>query len=559
MGSSSLPVRSSPPATSHADTSHVSREARASALHLIARWLAPVLLGIVAFALVLEITDPPGPGLDPDALAYMGSAESFARLGEFRAPTARWWSGDSTAALAHFPPGFATALAVPVRFGMDPMQGARLVQALCAFVIVTTLVLLVSESVAPLAAVLLATALFSMSSMHEVHVSVLSEPLFLALLVLALFAMVRQPDRPWMAGVAAALATLTRYAGISVVGAVALWSVARRGTLAERLRNAALALLPTLVLQGLWLARTRQLGGAGPVRKLSLYGNLGPTLEQGATTLAWWLVPNPDEWNEKLPYQRGAALAAGLVIVLIAVAGAWRARRARTGDDTASSPRRGDGVRLVAATGLLIASYVGVLIASRLVADPNIPFDERILAPVMLLGATMAATGIALWWRSTTSELSRIAVVGALLGWWAAAASHTRNEARWIFAHGSDFGSDPWRHSDLVDWARTEGTAYPLHTNWPVMSYFYLRRPARDVPRLEEAARMAEFVDSLRSRDGRVLEFTWPGVEYVTVDSMVKVPGLRIVARRADGVVLAPADDPTPARPPRSAPPSRRP
>ena len=168
----------------------------------IARWLAPVLLGIVAFALVLQITDPPGPGLDPDALAYMGSAESFARLGEFRAPTARWWSSDSTAALAHFPPGFATALAVPVRLGMDPMQGARLVQALCAFVIVTTLVLLVSEAAAPVAAVLLATALFSMASMHEVHVSVLSEPLFLALLVLALFAMVRRrtsrgwPDSP---------------------------------------------------------------------------------------------------------------------------------------------------------------------------------------------------------------------------------------------------------------------------------------------------------------------------------------------------------------------------
>ena len=99
-----------------------------------------MLLGVVAFTLVLHITDPPGPGLDPDALAYMGSAESFARMGEFRAPTARWWSSDSTAALAHFPPGFATALAAPVRLGMDPMQGARLVQALCAFVIVTTLV-----------------------------------------------------------------------------------------------------------------------------------------------------------------------------------------------------------------------------------------------------------------------------------------------------------------------------------------------------------------------------------------------------------------------------------
>jgi hypothetical protein len=524
---------------------------------VIARWLAPALLGIVAFALVLEITDPPAPGLDPDALAYMGSAQSLARHGEFRAPTARWWSSDSTAALAHFPPGFATALAVPVRLGMDPMQGARLVQALSAFVTVAVLVLLVSEAAAPVAGVLLAAALFSMSSMHEVHVSVLSEPLFLACVALALLAMVRRPERPWLAGVAAALATLTRYAGVSVVGAVALWSFARRGSLVTRLRRAALALLPALVTQGLWFVRTRRIGGAEPIRKLSLYGDLGSTLHQGATTLTWWLVPNPDEWNEKLPHQRGAALAAGCVILLIVLTAAWRAYRssAARAEPRAELP---EGVRLLAAIGLLIVSYAGILLLSRLVADPNIPFDERILAPVMLLGATLAATGIGLWWRSTASALPRIAVVGALLGWWAAAGSHTRNEARWVFDHGSDFASDQWRHSDLIDWARSEGAAHPLYTNWPVMSYFYLRRPARDVPRLAETARMGEFVDSLRARGGRILEFASPGIEYVPLDSMAKVPGLRVVARRGDGVVLAPTDAATPAPSPKSAPSPRR-
>jgi hypothetical protein len=298
------------------------------------------------------------------------------------------------------------------------------------------------------------------------------------------------------------------------------------------------------VLQGLWFVRTRRLGGAEPIRKLSLYGNIGATLEQGATTLTWWLVPNPDEWNEKLPHHRAAALMAGLVIVLTAAAGAWRLYRAHAARQPA--PANGtapDGVRLLAATGLLLASYAGVLLLSRLVADPNIPFDERILAPVMLLGATFAATGIAVWWRSTTSELPKIAVVGALLGWWTAAGSHTRNEARWVFEHGSDFANDQWRHSDLIEWARAEGADQPLYTNWPVMSYFYLRRPARDVPRLDEAARMAEFVDSLRTRGGRILAFSWPGIEYVPLDSLAKVPGLRVVARRRDGAVLAPVDE----------------
>jgi hypothetical protein len=51
-------------------------------------------------------------------------------------------------------------------------------------------------------------------------------------------------------------------------------------------------------------------------------------------------------------------------------------------------------------------------------------------------------------------------------------------------------------------------------------------------------------VDSLRLRGGRILEFAWPGIEYVPIDSMSRVPGLRVVARRRDGIVLAPTDEP---------------
>src|SRR5476651_864565 len=104
------------------------------------------LLGVAAFALVLVITDPVGPGLDPDAMAYMGAAESVAAHATYRIPTAEWASADSTEPLAHFPPGYSTALAIPIRLGMSATQGARLVEATAAFVTITTFVLLVSEA-----------------------------------------------------------------------------------------------------------------------------------------------------------------------------------------------------------------------------------------------------------------------------------------------------------------------------------------------------------------------------------------------------------------------------
>ena len=95
--------------------------------------LSALLLGAAAFVLVLAVTDPPGPGLDPDALAYMGAAQSLADHLEYRIPSAAWTSADSTAPLAHFPPGYSSLLAVPVRLGMAPVQAARLVNALAAF------------------------------------------------------------------------------------------------------------------------------------------------------------------------------------------------------------------------------------------------------------------------------------------------------------------------------------------------------------------------------------------------------------------------------------------
>jgi hypothetical protein len=369
--------------------------------------------------------------------------------------------------------------------------------------------------------------------------------------------MVRHPERPWLAGLAAALATLTRYAGISIVGAVALWSAARRGTLAERLRGVALALLPTLVLQGLWFVRTRQISGAGPIRRLSLYGNLGPALEQGATTLAWWLVPNPDEWNEKLPHQRGAALAAAFVIVLIAVAGAWRAQRARTRDGATSPNQATDGVRLLAATGLLIASYAGVLIASRAVADPEHPVRRAHPRAGDAARSDAGRDGIALWWREhderavqdrrrrcaarlvggsrvTHAQRSQVGV-RARLRLRRRPVAPQRSDR--LGAHGGHCVSalhQLARHVVLLSAASSARRASARGV-----------RSDGGVRGLAAASRRAHPRVHLAGHRVRTCRFAGEGA------------GLRVVARRADGVVLAPADDPTPVRRPRSAPPSR--
>ncbi|MEO8621304.1 MAG: hypothetical protein ABI625_09585 [bacterium] len=507
-------------------------------MQTLARLIPAALLGIVAFTLVLVITDPPGPGLDPDALSYMGAAESVALHGEYRIPLAKWASPDSTEPLAHFPPAYPTVLALPIRLGMTPAQGARFVNATAAFITITTLVLLVGAVASTSGGSLLAVALFAMTSMHEVHVSVLSEPLYLACLALVLAAMVLTPDRPLRAGIPAAVGVMTRYAGASLVGAVALWALLQPGTWLVRARRAAIALLPALLLQAAWVLRTRAEAGTSEIRKFALYGNLGPTFAQGGKTLIAWLIPYTADPRDALPYRATLALAAGCALALLVGIGAWRAWSSARAARESGDRQHLLAWRLFGAASLLMLSYAGVVGASRILADPEIPLDQRMLAPALVLVMTMAAVGLTLWWRSTRLQVARVAVAVALVVWWCAAALATRADSRYVMRWGSDFAGEQWRESELLAWARTAGADKPLYTNWPAAVYFYLHRPSHEIPKKSDARTMAAFADTLRAHGGRVLLFNVKAELLAPNDSLLNAPGLQTIQELRDGVVM---------------------
>lgn len=505
-----------------------------------AHLVGAAILGVVAFTLVLMVTDPPGPGLDPDAMAYMGAAESVAGGDGYRVPAADWWSADSTTALTHFPPGYSTLLALPVALGMAPPQAARLVDAGAAAVTVGVAVMLVAESATLAAGVLLGLALLAMPAMALVHLSVLSEPSFLACVVLTLAAMTRRRDRPLAVGLLAAAATLLRYAGVALAGAGALWMAARPGTRRERLRRAALALAPTLVAQGVWVLRAAVIARREPaeIRRVAVYGGLARTLAQGGATLRDWLVPDPAAGSEPMPWRPALAAAAALVVGLLLVAGWRRARAARrdAGDD-------GAALRLFAAGALLAACYLGMLVVSRLFADPGIPFDERILAPALLLATLLAAAAAGRAWPARAPSRGVLAV--ALAAWWVGSASTTWEQARFALDWGSDFAGEQWRRGALLAWARTGGAAHPLYTNWPAAVYFHLHRPARAVPAVDDTLALEAFADTLRAHDGRALLFAVGADAYVTGAQLARVPALEVVEELEDGLVLQARENPS--------------
>ncbi|MDP9266266.1 MAG: hypothetical protein M3O91_09160, partial [Chloroflexota bacterium] len=329
-----------------------------------ARLLPAILLGALAFTGALTITSGAGPGLDPDSMSYLHAATSLVHEGRLRDVRRDWWSADSTMPLSHWPPGYPIAIAASERAGFGAVEGARYVGALAALVSVSTIVWLVTGVAGLGAGVVAGLLLLVTPAVVQVHESVLSEPLFIALLALTLAAMIEARERPLVAGGLAGLASIVRYAGLSLVWAALLWNFARAGTTRQRVSRAALAALPAIVLQGAWVVRTMESAGPSAIREISIYGQLQSTLREGWGTASAWLLPGVGgKW--------GMIAAAGAVLLL--------------GVAMVSSRQRGERREPALASALLAICYLGLVLASRLIADPGIPLDDRMLAPLIIL------------------------------------------------------------------------------------------------------------------------------------------------------------------------------
>ena len=491
----------------------------------------------------MRLTPPPGPGLDPDSASYLGAAQSLMHGSGYRVPIAQWRAADSLSTLSHFPPGYPTAIAVPMLFGARAVQAARLVNAAATFVEVALAVLLVALSAGDITGLALAAALVVMSGLVEVHLTVLSEPLYLACSLSALTAMTIAADRAeetsrqrwmWAGGFAAAAAALVRYAGLSVVGGVVIWALALPGTRAMRLRRGVSALVPALVLLGGWTTYVHLTSGVRAIRALGTYPGLRETLGMGVSTIVGWLVPL--ESDDVLPGRFWIALAVLAAIIWIVRRGVRAARqRSRTGPFS-HSPE----LTVVTAAAVLGVSYVLLLIASRLLADPAIPFDERLLSPVFVLAAIIIAIAARAAWRDSGNA---VRVFGAVVfvSWWIASYRATNDDVEYTLENGYDLAQTQWRASPLLAWAHDRASSRPLYSNWPSAVVLHLGRASREVPREDDMATLAQFADTLRVRNGIVLAFDWPSPDLIGVASLQKSARLHVIARLADGSVFAAA------------------
>jgi hypothetical protein len=479
--------------------------------------LAP-LLGAVACYGVLAVTEPPGPGLDPDSMSYLGSAESLVRHGTLRIPAAHWTDADSTSPLGHFPPGFPLAIAVPLALGAPPAQAARGVEAVAAFATVALVVGLVASASGIGAGAVAGAVLLATTALATDHLRILSEPLCLALLVATLALMVRA-RRPLLYGTAAAAAGLVRYAALSATAAAVLWAFGREGPVRERVRRAVLAALPTIIVQGAWVLRTH--AESGSVRSLGLRDRLGPTFREGLATLGSWLAPSVPP-----------ALRVPLAIV-VSIAAAALLFRAAT---VIRREAREGAARLVRAAGLLAGCYGALVLVSRLFVDEAIPFDDRMLSPGLLLAEIIVVTAYGAAWRSWSARV-RPAAAAAVVLWLLASGRATAQAVRDGLDGGWGYASDEWRSSRVGAWLRTEGKGAAIFSNDPPGVFFLTGRPSRDVPAALDGDSVREFRRVLAAHGGVLVRFPGDWEPMAPPDSLAARLGLRKAAEDPEGAV----------------------
>ncbi len=460
------------------------------------RYLITALLaGAAAFVGVLRITEPLGPGLDPDARGYLYAAGTLAHGGTLRDVRDDWVSPDSTRSLTRWPPGFSVAVAAAEAAGAPPVQGARAVIALSAFAAMAILVWLVCAAAGTDAGIALALVLLVSPPVAFVHESLLSEPLFLALLAATLALMVRARPAPLAEGATAAAASMVRYAGLAFVGAVVLWELLRAGAWRDRLRRAALAALPASLVNAWWWTRAAHTGGRGAVRHFSLYGAIGDTLHEGFGTVVAWLAPG-------LNAPANVILAIGVVLAIGATAFlAHRSSRVERDEARGTS-----NAALLKACGLLTLAYLALILLARLLADPDIPLDERLLAPAIVLASVAAVVVIAAWWRGAAIPW-RIALGAGAALWGLGSLSVTQGAVRYALDTGSDYADICWSGSPVTAWVRDHGAGHALLSNAPIALYFHSARLAREMPDEMQADSVRRFADTLAARNAYIVIF----------------------------------------------------
>lgn len=506
---------------------------------------ATVLLAALAALWLLQAT-PHGLGIASDSVAYLGGAMNLLAGRGF----SRLSGGGSIEPLTHFPPFYSLVLAGLGNLGMEPVGGARWVNAILLGCLVCGVVLASSRIGAGPVALVAAGALSAASPMlFEVSSWALSEPLFLVLGLAGLIVLERGLKEPshrsfLAAGALVGLAYLTRYVGIALVLAgIARILMVPNTSSRQKTTALALFLIGGLAPMAIWLGRNWLLTGTLTNRTLTWHP-LTITKWKSPLQLLWsWILPLKFTWLAL------EITLAGLILGAIAMGRRIRGKARESLARLFESARRGG---LAAGLAVFALVYVLVVFASLLWVDAATPVDQRIAAPVYVTVLILAGSGAdrlwrraGKWGRTALAAMGIIILAGYALRTWLLVQETQRD--------GQGYASEAWQLSGAVSAVQRLPEALLLYTNNPEALFFLTGRGAYGLPQPFDSvtgkpvpnftARLEAVQQALESYGGAVIVFQSPGSEEETRSLAPLLDDLQPYYEGPDGTVRVSAGD----------------
>ena len=451
--------------------------------------------------------------------------------------------------LVLWPPLFPLLLAAFGWVGIEPLEAGRWINAAAFGLTILVAGCWLRSNLRSQWLVLAATATFVASlPLSDLASRFMTEPLFVLFTVLALIQLGAflngKTDAPlWWAAVFTALAALTRYPGVVLIGVGVLVLLVRRAQpLAARLKDAVVfGAVSSMPLAGV-LTRNWAISGTLTGPRGESGESLSDSLIQVADGFRDWVIPPnaPDGLGYLL------SIAAGLVILAAGAVVVWSGRSVgRGGQPFGLGPVLPFGVFVVAYLVFIIAVVPFVvrdkIIDSRFLLPIYVPL---LLVAVFLLDRFLSIKAAG-WMGAVRYGLASLAVLGALAHVGFSARENLRRTAQ---AHGAgyrylSYNTARWQHSATLKYIRDNHIEGTIYSNMVGLAWFWDRTAAlRTLRTYQKIPRKMGWAEI--EAGAHIVWFDRPynraNLSYDHLDLRLfrLLPGIEIVAELADGVVL---------------------
>lgn len=503
------------------------------------------ILALIGIALSLYCTKW-GIGLSADSVTYITGARNLLNnLG-----VSEISGTGEVKPITVFPPLFPMVLALIGLFGIDPLIGARILNALLFGANIILVGFIIRKCTRSFWAPLIGSSLIlTNGNLLGIHSMAWTEPLFLFLGLLGLILMAKYIDdqKPIFLIVSAiiiSLAFLDRYAGgtLAVTGIVGILFLTKKTPIKKFTDSLIFTILGCFPI-GLWILRNLYLSGNATTKKLGFYPLSSFHIKYALDTTLSWLLPL------RFPMMIKTIFLLGVVGYLCALGIRYAKKK------TAQKLIPSESTKILSVLTIFILLYLGLLAIAIVFIDAKILPTYRILSPAYISGLILIICLVDkfLYSAKETSIFKMVSILLVLIIT-GAYLFHEIKLATYIHDNGIGYSSKFWRQSEIIQKVKALPPGTLIYTNGTDAIYILAGKPATKLPAkvhpgpreinenyLSEITKMKQ---ELKENNGVVVylySITWRWY-LPTEEELKKLLPLHLVTKCKDGAIYKIAD-----------------